>query len=273
MHHITIIGNDARLAAAAAYYAEQGCRVTHLIPTSPAELTEIEPTDLLILPIPMEAPNGTLKGTGITLSDISDQLGKAKHIALGKATEAFLSEARSQKLSYTDINENDLFKTLNAIPTAEAAIQIAMEQLTRTIYGTPILICGYGCIGKQLVRILNGLGAHITLVARKPEDLALAETAGCRPVHLDCLRENMPGQKVVFNTCPAPVLSPAVIASMDPDAIIIDLASRPGGTDFSFAKLCGIKAGLYLSLPGEYAPESACKTFVETIDSLFQYIQ
>ncbi len=268
MYRITIIGNDSRLTYAAAQYAERGDFVSHYIPANPEEFPELEPCDLILLPIPMEATSGNIKGTGVTFSDISSQLCKAKHVALGKATEEFISFARSTKLSYTDINDNPLFKTLNAIPTAEAAIQIAMQQLSSTLYNTNVLICGFGCIGKQLIRVLNGFGANITLAARKPEDIALAETAGCKAIPINMLRENVAGQKIIFNTCPAPVLTSAVIASMDSDAIIIDLASRPGGTDFSFAGLCGIKAGLYLSLPSEYAPESASKTFLDTIDSI-----
>lgn len=268
MYRITIIGNDSRLTYAAAQYAERGDFVSHYIPANPEEFPELEPCDLILLPIPMEATSGNIKGTGVTFSDISSQLCKAKHVALGKATEEFISFARSTKLSYTDINDNPLFKTLNAIPTAEAAIQIAMQQLSSTLYNTNVLICGFGCIGKQLIRVLNGFGANITLAARKPGGHCFGRNSRLQSHSYQHAAGKCSRAKNLFNTCPAPVLTSAAIASMDSDAIIIDLASRPGGTDFSFAGLCGIKAGLYLSLPSEYAPESASKTFLDTIDSI-----
>jgi dipicolinate synthase subunit A len=44
---------------------------------------------------------------------------------------------------------------------------------------------------------------------------------------------------------------------MPPHTLIIDLASKPGGTDFRYAEKRGIKALLAPGLPGIVAPKTA----------------
>jgi dipicolinate synthase subunit A len=53
------------------------------------------------------------------------------------------------------------------------------------------------------------------------------------------------------------VVNAAVIQKMPSHTLIIDLASKPGGTDFRYAEKRGVKALLAPSLPGIVAPKSA----------------
>ena len=46
----------------------------------------------------------------------------------------------------------------NAVPTAEGAVQLAMQELPCTIHGSRCLVAGYGRIGKVLARILHDTG-------------------------------------------------------------------------------------------------------------------
>ena len=46
----------------------------------------------------------------------------------------------------------------NAVPTAEGAIQIAMEQLPITIHGARVLVVGFGRVGRALAQRLAALG-------------------------------------------------------------------------------------------------------------------
>lgn len=50
---------------------------------------------------------------------------------------------------------------MNAVPTAEGAIQIAMEQTDVTLHGLPVLVIGHGRIGSLLARRLAALGAKV----------------------------------------------------------------------------------------------------------------
>jgi dipicolinate synthase subunit A len=62
---------------------------------------------------------------------------------------------------------------------------------------------------------------------------------------------------ICINTIPAPIITPGVIAKMPSHILVIDLASKPGGTDFRFAEKRGIKALLAPGLPGIVAPKTA----------------
>ena len=57
--------------------------------------------------------------------------------------------------------------------------------------------------------------------------------------------------KLVFNTIPAPVFTRAVLARLKEGCIVIDLASLPGGVDFSAAQELGLKAVQALSPAGQ----------------------
>ncbi len=66
----------------------------------------------------------------------------------------------------------------NAVPTAEGAIQIALEELPITLHGARALVIGYGRLGKALAQRLDGLGARVTVAARSWEALAWAQSRG-----------------------------------------------------------------------------------------------
>ena len=61
---------------------------------------------------------------------------------------------------------------LNAIPTAEGAIQIAMEEMPVTIHGSKAFVLGFGRVGETLAKMLNGIGAKTYVAARKHSDFA-----------------------------------------------------------------------------------------------------
>ena len=52
--------------------------------------------------------------------------------------------------------------------------------------------------------------------------------------------------------------------------LVIDLASKPGGTDFRFAEKRGIKALLAPSLPGIVAPKTAGKILGNALSELIK---
>lgn len=234
------------------------------------DMLGIEPSDIIIFPIPYKDATGKLKGTELFLSDIAPKLNSTNSVILGKADGAFTDIAARIGFKYIDINEDKRFKVLNAIPTAEAAIAIAMENTAYTLYGQRVLVCGYGCIGKCLVKLLNGFGCTVTVAARKQADLYEAAYLGCRTVRTESIAELASEQDIIFNTCPAPVLDRQVLERVTPQCIIIDLASRPGGCDFEFAKEKGINAKLYLSLPDIYAPQSAGENMYKIIASIIE---
>ena len=95
----------------------------------------------------------------------------------------------------------------NAVPTAEGAIQIAMEELPITIHGARALVIGYGRLGRALSQRLAGLGAKVSVAARKFADLAWAESCGYGIEHTGQLEGWLCCYDLVVNTVPARILS------------------------------------------------------------------
>jgi dipicolinate synthase subunit A len=153
--------------------------------------------------------------------------------------------------------ERDEFAILNSIPSAEGAIALAMEASDLTVHGSESAVLGYGRLGTVLASMLRGLGAHTTVVARSQAERARAVAAGHRGVAFPDLPEVAARADMVFNTVPAPVLGQAVLERLDRHAVVIDLASAPGGTDFAAAKRMGVRARLAPGLPGLVAPRTA----------------
>ncbi len=147
--------------------------------------------------------------------------------------------------------------TLNAIPTAEGAIQKAMELSAKTLHGSRALVVGLGRCGTVLARMLQGLGAKVSAAVRRPETAALAETMSIKAIFVDELAEKAGEMDFIFNTAPALLLKGPVLKTLKKSAIILDLASEPGGTDFATAKALGLQALLLPGLPGKAAPHTA----------------
>ena len=140
-----------------------------------------------------------------------------------------------------------------------------MEQTDVTLHGLPALVIGYGRIGSVLADKPAALGAKVTVSARSCRDLAHIEAAGMSTADTRRLTSVLDRFPLVFNTVPAAVLGAAELAKLPPDALVIDLASQPGGIDLAAAPPHGLRIIHALSLPGKVAPVTASIAVRDTI--------
>ena len=145
----------------------------------------------------------------------------------------------------------------NALPTAEGAVQIAMEELPVTLHEARVLILGYGRLGRVTAQRMAALGARVAVAARSHEQLAWARVWGYATEHTARLKPWLCSYDLVVNTIPACVLGREELAALKPGALVIDLASKPGGVDFDMAAELGVQTIWALSLPGKVAPVSS----------------
>ncbi len=164
-----------------------------------------------------------------------------------------------------DFLEREDFSILNAIPTVEGALQIAMEKTIATIHGSNMLVIGNGRIGKLMARSLASLGAEVTVSARKSEDLAWIKALGYNAANTNHLEGTLGSFDCIFNTVPYMILPYTRLTELKKNCLIIDLASHPGGVDFKAAANLGINTEWALSLPGKVAPESAALYLRDTL--------
>lgn len=170
-------------------------------------------------------------------------------------------EIIDKSVEVIDILQNETLTIMNAIPSAEGAIQVAMEQSLKTIHGSNSLVMGFGRIGKILSKMLNGIGAKVYCEARKSTDLAWIEAYGFNSINLKDIEDYLPKFDFIFNTIPVMILDKTRLEKVKKDCLIIDLASNPGGVNFEVAKELGIKTNWALGLPRESCTRDCCTIY------------
>lgn len=240
-------------------------------------LRGIEHADGVILPLPVTVEEGIintpLSDQKLTVRTLLDALRPHQFICAGRVTEELKAMAQERGLVIHDYFAREELAIRNAVPTVEGAIQIAMEELPTTIFGTRVLVIGYGRLGKLLAHRLKGLGARVTVSARKYDDLAWIESHGYWSEHTEQLDGWLGGYQLIINTVPAKVLDSPRLSDLEEGALVIDLASRPGGVDMEAAARLGVKVIWALSLPGKVAPVTAGAAIRDTIYHIWQEME
>ena len=70
----------------------------------------------------------------------------------------------------------------------------------------------------------------------------------------------------IFNTVPKKVLTSKELENVSGEVTIIDIASRPGGTDFEYCRANKINEVQALGLPGKYAPKRSAEVLMKVIE-------
>ena len=273
--NIWVVGGDPRQAALAALLADDGHSV-HSYALEQGAGVQCEPSpegadlaDCVVLPLPAAGPDGKLNAPlserTHELTEVLDALRPGQLVCAGMAGEDLRELARERNLVLRDYFAREELAVLNAIPTAEGAIQIAMEELPITLHDARVLVVGFGRLGRALGCRLRALGARVWVSARRYEQRAAAESLGLGSEGVDHLSDWLCSYDLVFNTAPAPVLGVEELAALKEGALVIDLASRPGGVDPDAAAALGVRVIWALSLPGKVAPVTSGRYIKDTV--------
>ena len=151
------------------------------------------------------------------------------------------------------------FVTGNAALTAEAAVGLLLRESPRALQGSRCLILGFGRIGKLLAQKLAAFGAQVSVAARRETDRALAEALGYGSLSFEKPEGVIGDFEYLINTVPARVLSDAALCCVSPEALLLELASAPGGFDPTLARNIGLNVVTAPGLPGRCAPLAAAE--------------
>ena len=273
--NIWVAGGDPRQAALAGLLADDGHAV-HTYALEQGAGVRCEPSlagaaraDCVILPLPAAGADGGLNAplspSRHTLEEVLDALRPGQLLCAGMVGAELRAMAEQRGLVLRDYFAREELAVLNAVPTAEGALQIAMEELPITLHNARALVIGFGRLGRALAPRLRGLGARVWVAARRYEQRAAAEGMGLGSEGLDSLSDWLCSFDVVFNTVPFPVLGIEELAALKQGALVIDLASRPGGVDMDAAAALGVRVVWALSLPGKVAPVTSGRYIKDTV--------
>ncbi len=274
---IIILGGDSRMDYLYMYLAGDGLNVCRLLGNKNTEknntedkfdISHISGADIIILGMPasydginVSAPFADIK---VSLADIADSFG-GRTIFGGVLPKSFCERAELNGINCTDYSKTESLMVYNAISTAEGAILTAMQNTPFTVCGSKCLVTGYGRIGKILAQMLKGLGAEVTVSARKDSDFAYILSNGLKCADSQNIKTALTDKNIIFNTVPHNLINNEYYRLINKDALIIDLASKPGYINKELCGKYGIKNVHALALPGKTAPQSAGYAIYKTV--------
>jgi len=285
IENIAVIGGDIRQLYLAERLAADGYKVgllgfdNGILPGEEVSLTDsvsgaVKQADCVILPLITTNDSLTVlspfSDKTIALDEVMETADPSRLILGGMLPPDLVIKAGNKHQKLIDYYEREELVILNAIPTAEGAIAIAMTENDFTVFGSRCLVCGYGRLGKILASTLKCMGADVTVAARKYSDFAWIKAAGIKPRQIKRLAEYVHEFDTVYNTVPAKLFNGQTLCKVGKDTLIIDLASRPGGLDFEKARGLGVKFRRALSLPGKTAPRSAAGIIYDTVINIIE---
>ena len=229
-----LAGDTAALQYAAKFLSQRGISIS---PTPCAQVTH------LLLPVPSFDKNDVIKGGG-SIDRILPRLPESITIIGGN-----LDSIQSGEQMVIDLLKDPYYLSENAAITADCAIRIAGSNLPVVFRGCPMLVIGWGRIGKCLASQRKNMGANVSVFARRAEDRATLTSLGYNAIAPENLAFALPMFRVVFNTATAPVLEEQDWLRCADDCIKIELASDKfiPGKDVIWAR----------GLPNRDVPESS----------------
>lgn len=228
------------------------------------------------------------------LEQIADKLQAGEYVFGCNFPPEIAEYKRRQGIFFVDYMKEDGAAYTNAVATAEGAIAEAIVSGKEVLCGRQMLVMGYGRCGQMLAARLQAMGGKVTVYEKDLEKLVIAKAYGCETAEAkdeaavyepgavtiaNCsleeaeaveneLTEDFWGRfTYIFNTIPAPVLHAQRLAWIRQDAVLIDIASVPGGLDYAYCAQKGLNARLCGGLPAKYAPKSAAELLLHIIES------
>lgn len=271
--HIAVIGGDARQLEVIRKLTELDAKVTLIgfeqldsgFTSASKELladADFEDLDAILLPVPGTNNEGVVdtifsNEKVVLTKEILDNTPSHCTIYSGISNSYLDSIVTASNRKLVKLFERDDVAIYNSIPTVEGTIMMVIQHTEYTIHNSKVAVLGLGRTGMSVARTFHNLGAKVKVGARKSEHIARIVEMGLEAFEFKNIEEALKDVDVVINTVPVQIVTASVISKLQSHSLIIDLASKPGGTDFRYAEKRGIKALLAPGLPGIVAPKTA----------------
>lgn len=217
-----VLGNDKR-------QQETATILNAVFITNSKELKNIN-SGYIVLPMPVTKDNDYISGSDIRLDDFKE-ISHTITVFGGLIPDKLKYHLNSQNIKWIDYSKIESLAVKNAIATAEGAIKILLTERPKTVYGSNCLVVGYGRIGKVLCNLLKSFGGNVFASSRNTAEREWCKIYGLNAISTYDIDKITGEMDIVINTAPFLIFTPAILDSLKDDAILIDLASKPGGAD------------------------------------------
>ncbi|MBR1863441.1 MAG: serine carboxypeptidase [Ruminococcus sp.] len=222
--------------------------------------------DVLILPIMRDSDLSVQTSVGkVSFDELINMLSDGALVLGGTLRPEHYSFFSARGFTATDYFDREDLVLKNCIPTAEGTLLCAIENTDFDIFGSTVLITGFGRTARACARLFKAAGALCTVCARRNEVLTAAECEGYGTCPMRELPEKLKDHMIIINTVPAMIFDAKVLGYARKSSLFIDISSKPGGIDFTAAERLGLMTVHALGLPGKVSPGSAGRYIAETV--------
>jgi dipicolinate synthase subunit A len=237
----------------------------------------IDGADYIIGPIPCSHNGGVFNApfhnSPVYVDDALRLIKPNQVFIAGYMKPEILELAAKYNIRAVDMLKREELLIANAIPTAEGAIKIAIEETEITLHGSKMMVIGYGRVGQVLSGMLRGIGAKVYAVVNKNEAASRAASHNHQVIQFKDFERYLKSADVIFNTVPKVLLNRQNMKNIRKDTLIIDLASPPYGVDLNDSREFGLKVLYTNSLPGKIAPVTTAAYILETVNHIVEEIE
>lgn len=281
-----VLGGDLRNVKLAGMLADDGNRVYSFGQDRSDEIlddgriekctslkTAMEKAQVIIGPVPFSSNedfiNAPFAHDKIMIDDLMKS-NKSKIFISGSIKDDLKKQLDEKYMEVIDIMKRDDLAILNTIATAEGTIEVAIKNTDKILQGSRVLILGFGRVGKIVANKFSKMSAIVTCAARKVSDLAWIKAYGYNSLNINDMLYDLKEFDIIINTVPQTILRERELKHIDAEALLIDLASSPGGIDGKIAKSMGLNFIWALALPGRIAPSSSAKFIKDTVYTILE---
>lgn len=281
-----VLGGDLRNVKLAGMLADDGNRVYSFGQDRSDEIlddgriekctslkTAMEKAQVIIGPVPFSSNedfiNAPFAHDKIMIDDLM-KTNKGKIFISGSIKDNLRKQLDEKYMEVIDIMKRDDLAILNTIATAEGTIEVAIKNTDKILQGSRVLILGFGRVGKIVANKFSKMSALVTCAARKVSDLAWIKAYGYNSLNINDMLYDLKEFDIIINTVPQTILRERELKHIDAEALLIDLASSPGGIDGKIAKSMGLNFIWALALPGRIAPSSSAKFIKDTVYTILE---
>lgn len=170
-----------------------------------------------------------------------------------------------RNITFLNYFDDEAFVVKNAYLTAEGALSYIIQNTDTSIKHMPVLVLGYGRVGKSAAKLLKDNYASVSVATDDNTEYALASIFADKALTLSEYAANISQYETIVNTIPQVILKGDILKLINKDCFLLDLASKPGGIDFAEAEKLGLKFMHALGIPGKTSPKTAAVFIKESI--------
>ena len=257
---ILILGGDARMKVAYDQLLRQNLEVSTL-GLFEGDNGSVADADILLFPVPT-----TRDGSNV-YCPLTNAVLPLDIVNNAKENAIILSGGYVFQRPHVNYLNDDGYRLLNAVPTAEGAIAAAINATDFTLWGSRVLVIGAGRVARILYDRLKSLGCILTVSARKQKDFCLLDALSIKHIHTRDVAPRAAEYDIIFNTIDVPIFKGALESLKN--TYLFDLSSK-GCMDYKKAEELGIRARMLPGIPGKSAPVTAGKIIAQMV---MQYIE